>query len=193
MPGSGKSTISRELSGVFRIKAFQSDVIRKELFGFRPGDPSDMPFEEGIYSKGASGLTYGRLLLLAQEEIEKGRSVILDATYGKLHDRSEAIRMAKDNDANIVFVECVLKENVIKERLLKRETGYSVSDARYHHYEDFKKRFEPLNELGDEMHIRVDTERSLESCMEKILATDYYIASLNADPNNSRQKRRKDV
>jgi len=119
------------------------------------------------------------LLLLAQEEIEKGRSVILDATYGKQHDRVEAIRMAKDNDANIVFVECVLKENVIKERLLKRETGYPVSDARYHHYENFKKRFEPLNELGDEMHIRVDTEKPLEACMEQILAKDRYIVSLN--------------
>jgi aminoglycoside phosphotransferase family enzyme len=83
MPGSGKSTISRELSRVFSIKAFQSDVIRKELYGLKPDDSSDMPFETGIYSKGASSLTYGRLLLLAQEEIEQGKSVILDATYGK--------------------------------------------------------------------------------------------------------------
>lgn len=193
MPGSGKSTISRDLSRVFRIKTFQSDVIRKELYGLKPDDLSDMSFETGIYSKGASGLTYGRLLLLAQEEIEQGRSVILDATYSKQHDRIEAIRMAKDNEANIVFVECVLKENVIKERLLKREAGYPVSDARYHHYEDFKKRFEPLNELGDEMHIRVDTENPLEECMEQILAKDYYIASLNTRPSNFRPKRRKDV
>jgi predicted kinase len=120
MPGSGKSTISRELSRVFRIKAFQSDVVRKDLLGIRIGDPSDMPFEAGIYSKNAGSLSYGRLLLLAQEEIEKKRSVILDATYGRQHDRFEVIRMAKDNDASIVFVECVLKENIIKERLLKR-------------------------------------------------------------------------
>ncbi|MGB5993431.1 MAG: AAA family ATPase, partial [Desulfobacterales bacterium] len=193
MPGSGKSTISRDLSRVFRIKAFQSDVIRKELYGLKPDDLSDMSFEAGIYSKGASGLTYGRLLLLGQEEIEQGRSVILDATYSKQHDRIEAIRMAKDNDVNIVFVECVLKENVIKERLLEREAGYPVSDARYHHYEDFKKRFEPLNELGDEMHIRVDTEKPLEACMEQILAKDHYIASLNTYPNNFQPKRRKDV
>jgi len=193
MPGSGKSTISRDLSRVFRIKAFQSDVIRKELYGLKPDDLSDMSFETGIYSKGASSFTYGRLLLLAQEEIEQGRSVILDATYSKQHDRIEAIRMAKDNDANIVFVECVLKENVIKERLLQREAGYPVSDARYHHYEDFKKRFEPLKELGDEMHIRVDTEKPLEECMEQILAKDYYIASLNTYPNNFLPKRRKDV
>ena len=172
MPGSGKSTISRELSRIFNIKIFQSDVIRKELYGLKPDAPSDMPFGTGIYSKGASSLTYGRLLLLAQEEIEKGRSVILDATYGSQHDRREAIRMARDNEANIVFVECVLKENVIKKRLLKREAGYPVSDARYHHFEDFKRRFEPLNELGNEMHIRVDTEKPLEACMEQILAKD---------------------
>ena len=170
MPGSGKSTIAGELSRILSIRAFQSDVIRKELYGLKPEDQSDMPFETGIYSKGASALTYGRLLLSAQEEIEQGRSVILDATYGRQQYRAEAVRMANDIDANIIFVECALKENIIKERLLKRESGYPVSDARYHHYEDFRKRFEPLNELRDVMHVRVDTGKPLKECMEQILA-----------------------
>ena len=169
MPGSGKSTIAGELSRIFCIRVFQSDVVRKELHGLKPGDPSDIPFETGIYSKGASDLTYGRLLLSAQEEIEQGKSVILDATYGRKHHRAEAVRMANDIDANIIFVECALKENIIKERLLKREAGYPVSDARYHHYEEFKKRFEPLNELRGVMHIRVDTGKPLKECMEQIL------------------------
>lgn len=193
MPGSGKSTISRELSRVFGIKAFQSDVVRKDLLGIRTGDPSDMPFEAGIYSKNAGSLSYGRLLLLAQEEIEKKRSVILDATYGRQHDRFEVIRMAKDNDASIVFVECVLKENIIKERLLKRGAGYPVSDARYHHYEEFKKRFEPLNELDEKMHIRVDTETPLEACLEQILAKNYYMTFLNTYSTNFQQEGSKDV
>ena len=173
MPGSGKSTISRELSRMFGIKTLNSDVIRKELFGMKPVDPSDMPFEEGIYSKGASGLTYGKLLLLAQEEIEKGKSVILDATYGNKHHRDEVLRMARDKDANIIFIECVLKEKLLKERLSNRKTEFSVSDARPSHFEYFKKRFEPLNEVGDAMHIRVNTEKPLEECMQKILAKDY--------------------
>ena len=173
MPGSGKSTISRELSRMFGIKTLNSDVIRKELFGMKPVDPSDMPFEEGIYSKGASGLTYGKLLLLAQEEIEKGKSVILDATYGNKHHRDEVLRMARDKDSNIIFIECVLKEKLLKERLSNRKTEFSVSDARPSHFEYFKKRFEPLNEVGDAMHIRVNTEKPLEECMQKILAKDY--------------------
>jgi predicted kinase len=132
-----------------------------------------MPFEEGIYSKGASGLTYGKLLLLAQEEIEKGNSVILDATYGKAHHRDEALRMARDLDANIIFVECVLKEALLKERLSNRKTKFSISDARMHHFEYFRERFEALNEVGKAMHIRVNTEKPLEECMQKILAKDY--------------------
>jgi len=176
MPGSGKSTISRELSRMFGIKTLNSDVIRKELFGMKPVDPSDMPFEEGIYSKGASGLTYGKLLLLAQEEIEKGKSVILDATYGNKHHRDEVLRMARDKDSNIIFVECVLKEKLLKERLSNRKTNFSVSDARLPHFEYFKKRFEPLNEVGDAMHICVDSEKTLEKSMQQILGKDYLLA-----------------
>ena len=170
MPGSGKSTISEALSRVFGIKSFQSDVIRKKMHGLKPGDLLEIPFETGIYSKGSSSLTYGRLLLLAREEIEQGRSVILDATFGRQHHRSEAIRMANDIDTNIIFIECVLIEDMIRKRLLKRRAGYPVSDARYRHYEEFKKRFEPLNELSDALHIRVDTEQPLKECITQILA-----------------------
>ena len=179
MPASGKSTISRELSKVFGINVFQSDVIRKELFNMKPADRSDIPFEEGIYSKGASRLTYGKLLLLAQEEIEKGNSVILDATYGNKHHRDEALRMARDKDANIIFVECILKEKLLKGRLSNRKTKFSVSDARLHHFEYFKKRFEPLSEVIDAMHIRVDTEKPLEKCIQQILSKD--IVSIGAE------------
>jgi hypothetical protein len=176
MPGSGKSTISKELSMVFGIKTFNSDVIRKELFGMKPVNPSDLPFEEGIYSKNASGLTYGKLLLLAQEEIEKGNSVILDATYANEHHRDEVLRMASDKDINIIFVECVLKEKLLKERLSNRKTEFQISDARLHHFEYFKKKFKPFNKVGDAMHIRVNTEKTLESCMQQILGKDYIVA-----------------
>jgi uncharacterized protein len=176
MPGSGKSTISNELSRVFGIKTLNSDVIRRELFGMNPGNPSDVPFEEGIYSKNASGLTYGKLLLLAQEEIEKGNSVILDATYANEHHRDEVLRMASDNDVNIIFVECVLKEKLLKERLSNRKTEYQVSDARLHHFEYFKEKFKPFNKVNDAMHICVNTEKTLEKCMQQILGKDYIVA-----------------
>jgi aminoglycoside phosphotransferase family enzyme/predicted kinase len=172
LPASGKSTISNELSRILNIKVFCSDLVRKELFGLEPHDVMDVPFEKGIYSKGASSLTYGQLLLLAQEEIETGDSVILDATFSTPHQRGEALRLARDMDANIVFVECLSPVNLSKARLMKRRNGISVSDARLQHFEQLKKRFEPLNEIPDEIHISVSTERSLEDCIQKILSQD---------------------
>jgi predicted kinase len=138
----------------------------------------DIPFEEGIYSKGASSLTYGKLLLIAQEEIEKGCSVILDATYSSSHQRSEVLRLAKDMDTNLMFVECICSEAILKDRLIRREATSSVSDARLRHFEEIKARFEPLNEVRDEMHISVDTEKPLEESMEHILSRDYVLECL---------------
>ena len=178
MPASGKSTIAKELAKTLGVKVLRSDVIRKELFGLQPYKQTDVPFEEGMYSKGASALTYGRLLLLAQEEIDKGCSVILDATYSSLHQRTEVLRLAKDMDANLMFVECVCPEPVVKERLMRRDATSSVSDARLHHFEQIKARFEPLNEVSDEMHITVDTERPLEESMGQILSQDYVLECL---------------
>ena len=130
----------------------------------------NVPFGKGIYSKGGSSLTYAKLLLLAQQELEKGASVILDATFGNKHLRHEALRLARDRDANIVFVECFSPASVSKSRLIKRNTKPSFSDARLRHFEHFKKHFEPLNEIKDEMHIRIDTARLLEESIQKILS-----------------------
>ncbi len=178
MPASGKSTIAKELAKTLGVKVFRSDVIRKELFGLQPYEQMDVPFEKGIYSQRASSLTYGKLLLLAQEEIEKGYSVILDATYSSWHQRSEVLRVAKDLDTNLMFVECICPEAVLKDRLIRREATSSVSDARLRHFEEIKARFEPLNEVRDEMHIGVDTEKPLEESMEHILSRDYVLKCL---------------
>jgi aminoglycoside phosphotransferase family enzyme/predicted kinase len=178
MPASGKSTIAKKLAETLSVRVLRSDVIRKGIFGMQPEEKTDVPFEEGIYSKGASSLTYGKLLLLAQDEIEKGFSVILDATYGSRHQRSEVIRLAKDMDTNLMFVECLSPEALIKERLVSREAKDPVSDARLRHFEQIKARFEPLNDVRDEMHIRVDTKGPLEESMEHIFSQDYVLECL---------------
>lgn len=126
--------------------------------------------------------------MLAQEEIEKGDSVILDATFSNSHQRSEALRLARDMDANIVFVECLSPVNLSKARLVKRRTGTSVSDARIRHFEQFEKRFEPLDDIPDEIHVPVSTERSLGECIQKILSQDHMMP----DRKNIRRITQKD-
>lgn len=170
LPASGKSAISGELASAFGIRTFNSDVIRKQLFGVATGIHLNLAPEASVYSIEATALTYGRLLLLAQEEIEKGNSVILDATFSRAHDRAEALRLAKDMDTNIIFVECVLPDDLLKRRLRQREETAPVSDARIQHFDYFKTRFETLDEVPDAWHIRVDTAAPMDECMRRILS-----------------------
>jgi len=138
MIGSGKSTIAERLSKILNIKVLRSDVIRKDLFGFQPDASVDVPFGEGIYSEEVNRLTYGKLLMLAQEEVKKGCSVILDATFNNRRYRSEAQRLSKDLDTDLIFVECTASLPIIRQRLSARETNRSISDARLHHLKKFK-------------------------------------------------------
>ena len=70
LPASGKSTIANELSAILHVGVLRSDRVRKQLFNIPRGATVDVPVEKGIYSPGATALTYGRLFLLAQESIE---------------------------------------------------------------------------------------------------------------------------
>ncbi|MGE0084577.1 MAG: universal stress protein [Desulfococcaceae bacterium] len=177
MPASGKSTVSKELAKILGARILRSDVIRKQLFGIAPKTAKDVSFGQDIYSKDATSLTYGKMLLLAQEELEKGRSAILDATYGSRHHRENVLSLAKDMDVSIVFAECQAPDGVIRERLIRRETSSSVSDARIHHFEGFKKRFENLDEIAQDMRICVNTQKPLEEVMRDILTRDYALLS----------------
>jgi len=171
LPASGKSSVCDELSGSLFIRVLRSDRIRKELFGQKSHAAMNPSFEEGIYFKEATSQTYGRLFSLARQEIKSGASVILDATFGNKYYRLEAMRLAQDLNSNIIFIECIAPEKIIKERLLKRETQASISDARLDLFEQFKERFEPLNEVPEKIHIRINTQSPLDESIQQILSS----------------------
>jgi predicted kinase len=180
MPAGGKSTIAGEMARILGVQILQSDIVRKQLLGMPQDTPMDLAFESGIYSKEASSLTYGKLMMLTQEIIEKGGSVILDATFSRQRQRDEVIRLARDMDANVLFIECVASHEILKKRLLKRENSDCISDARLPHLKHFKALFEPLGELQSDMHLKIDTEESIDACMRQILSHDYIFLAQQA-------------
>lgn len=177
LPASGKSTIAGELAKILKVVVLRSDVVRKELFGLDPEEPQDEAFESGIYSNEVSRHTYAKLLLLAQEEVNKGRSLILDATYSSEYYRDGVICLAKDMDANIIFIECAAPYQTLKKRLMEREATASLSDARLQHLKQFRAQYEPLTEIRNELHVRIDTKLALNECIRQILAHDHFATS----------------
>jgi len=170
MIAAGKSTVAGALADALQVRVLRSDVVRKKLFGRQVDDPHEADFGEGIYSEDATALTYGKLLLLAQEAVEQGNSVILDATFSHKDLRREALRLVEDMDANIVFIECRCREAVIRQRLRNRSQAPSISDAGLKHLAEFKLRYDALDEIPDDLKIPVDTEKPLAANVEKILS-----------------------
>jgi aminoglycoside phosphotransferase family enzyme/predicted kinase len=170
MIASGKSTVAKALAEALQCRVLRSDLVRKQLFERRALDFKEVAFGEDIYSKEATSLTYGKLLLQAQKEIERGNSIILDATFSRRQQRREVLRLAADMDANTIFVECRCRLEIIKQRLTERDALTQVSDARLDHLDAFKSWYEALDEISNEIFVSVDTERPLNENVAKILS-----------------------
>jgi hypothetical protein len=173
LSGSGKTTIAAELRKLMNLKCYRSDVVRKRLFGLSPEEQVVAPFGESIYTPAASDRTYEQLLLEGRKEISRGRSVILDGTFGRLRHRVLARILAEELGANIIFIECRCAQSVLRQRLSVREEQKSISDARLQHLEAQSQAFEPMDELGDSLHLPINTEQPLRQCVHEILAKGY--------------------
>ena len=173
MPATGKSTYAKRLHEIFDIVLLRSDEVRKELPEYRAhGGP--VPFGTGIYRSDMRGRVYSRLLSMVQEELKNGRSVILDATFSRQKWREEAVRLAHDLDANILFFECVSSRATILERLGRRRQGEDgESDARAEHLPGFVDEFESMNELSPERYTRINTENEIEANLRIMLSSAY--------------------
>jgi aminoglycoside phosphotransferase family enzyme/predicted kinase len=177
LPKAGKTATAEMMAKISSLGILQSDVVRKKLFNLPLDGTPDLPFEEGIYSKVSTALVYGQLLMLAQQEIEQGRSIILDAAFSLRHHREEALRLARDMDANIIFMECTASNETLKKRLSIRDVPLTNSNLRQQHFKRLCARFESLHELPDEMHIHINTDLPPVESLRQILAHDYALLS----------------
>jgi hypothetical protein len=176
LPASGKSTIARALAAVHDISVIRSDAVRKAQFADGLESAGTTGFEQGIYTAETTEVTYDRMADLAGEELKKGCSVVVDATFSRQVHRDQALRVARYHHAKPVFAECHATEALLSERLKRRETTPSLSDARLVHLEAFKKRFEPVSITGGAAHIRVDSARPVRECLQRILLSDALLA-----------------
>lgn len=181
LSGSGKSTIAAELGKRMNLQCYRSDVIRKKLFGLSPEQQVVTAFGKSIYTPSASDKTYEQLLLKARKEMSRGRSVIVDGTFGRLEHRVLARRLAEQMEANLIFIECRCRQSTLRQRLSAREEQKSISDARLEHLDAQNQAFEPLDELWDSLHLAINTEQPLHQCVHEILSKGYLLKSQQVD------------
>ena len=155
--GSGKTTVAERISRALGLPTLSSDIIRKELAEIPYTEHRYENINEGIYSTEFTRKTYDELYVRTRGLLTRGQSVILDASFKKKAERIKAYKLAGETGAKFLAVECTAAENIIKQRLNKRQQEGSISDGRCEIFDDFKKDFEAVDEIPDGNHLILDT------------------------------------
>jgi aminoglycoside phosphotransferase family enzyme/predicted kinase len=128
LPGTGKTTLAAGIADQKRWPVLRSDVIRKELLGLAPTTTMAAPYEEGIYRPEHTTATYQALLDRARRLLERGESVILDASWTDADRRADAARLADQTSSDLVPLRCAAPLDLASQRLVTRQPG-DASDA----------------------------------------------------------------
>jgi predicted kinase len=182
--GTGKSTLAQQLARESGWEVAASDVTRKKLAGLPLHRRTDAATRRRLYSATMTRRTYETLENRAVEYLNHGKSLIIDATFGRRRYRNQLQRQLRGRGM-ICFVLAEAKPKTIRDRLVQREQQMDVvSDAREEEYEVLTRMFESPTELPHEQVIRLNTDRKFEVTLSDALKQ---LAAINAkqSPPNS--------
>lgn len=133
LPGSGKTTLATELASRRGWVHLNSDVVRKELAGLAATPIPASDFGAGLYAPEITRRTYSTLLDRAATAIQRGESVVLDASWSDRDLREQARAVAQTTTALITELMCVVPEEVATRRLAARQHGPSDANPSIRH------------------------------------------------------------
>ena len=171
MIASGKSRTASFLGELLAAPVVSSDRTRKHLMGVPPEESLRGGAWSGAYSPNATDEVYRELWSAAGAVLASGRPVVIDASFRSAATRAAARALAARQGVPFTMVECAAPRDLLLERLAKREAlGAHESDARTDLLDEFEARFEPIDELPQSEHVRLDTSAPAEENRRRLEA-----------------------
>lgn len=168
--GTGKSTQAGLLSSMLGVPAFSSDELRKKAAGVPVYERGDASERARLYSGERTEETYSELLDHAGTCIASGRSVVLDATYGRKEHRDRLRRAFNVKDVPVRFIELHAGEAYVRRRLSRRSrSSQEVSDARLEDFDMLRARYEDPDEPLEADVTRLGSEGSRDDTASRLL------------------------
>jgi uncharacterized protein len=169
LPASGKTTLARGLASRLGLVHLSSDVVRKTMAGVRPTEYRGAAFGQGMYEQATTERTYRALRRHAGRWLRRGRSVVLDATFGSTSERTLVHKFAQRLDVPLRLLLCRADDAVLKARLAGRASERGVvSDARLELWPELRAAFSDPQE--DEGVLQIDATGTAEDTLEQSLA-----------------------
>ncbi len=129
LPGTGKSTIAGAVADEIGAVLLSSDRIRKELSGLPPMRPAAEAYRRGLYDTEHTSRTYSEILRRAAALIDRGESVVIDASWSDPVWRGEAATRAGSGHAELLQVRCWAPPAVRQQRIRGRVPGPSDANS----------------------------------------------------------------
>ena len=162
LPGTWKTETSQEISKIKGYPILRTDLIRLQVLK-----------NEDVFDAKVAGnmskreLVYDEMFRQADDLAQKGKGVILDATFVTQKLRRRAAEIAAKNKIAFVILQTSCSENASITRILRRtKQNYESNALTKQAYLNNKKKFEPvdLDDLKkihpnlEIIHLTVDTE-----------------------------------
>jgi aminoglycoside phosphotransferase family enzyme/predicted kinase len=168
LPGTGKSTVARELATRAGFEVLRSDVIRKELAGLAAENPAASEIGEGLYSPEWTERTYGACLSRAEAIVREGGRVIVDATFSRQSVRRQFEELARRWSVPIQFLVCEAAPDIVHARLQARRGD--ASDADWKVYLNLSERWESPPPSTQRIVRLIDTSGTIASAVERAVS-----------------------
>ena len=158
LPGTGKSTIARELAARVGGIVLDKDQIRAALFATR----------DIQYSTEQDDFVMDVMLQLARyiHQHDSARRIFIDGRpFARRHQLDYVIARAKEMGAEWKILECVCSEQSARRRLESDSGEHPAANRTFELYQRVKTEFEPITLPK----FVLDTDQSLEACMKTAL------------------------
>ena len=169
LSGTGKSTIGSQLSARIGAAYLSSDIIRKKIAGIPLHNKISKQQSNEIYTTKMSQQTYTKMRESAEQYIQKGYSVVLDATHHNMLDRKKVLDIAKKYNYETLIIDLQISETEALSRIASRNFDpLAVSDATSEVYLKQVEQFTPISEKeGPKMVVK--TNESPQTIVKRIM------------------------
>jgi aminoglycoside phosphotransferase family enzyme/predicted kinase len=129
LPGTGKSTLAGRLGDSEDLVVLHSDEVRKDLAGLSHDTPAEAAYGEDLYTAARTAATYRELLARGRVALQRGETVVLDASWIDAARRREAAAVARETASDLVELRCVTDPDVAAGRIETRRASGGAHDA----------------------------------------------------------------
>ncbi len=171
MSASGKSTLTQPILEHLEAIRIRSDVERKRRFGMKPDTDGQALIGEGIYSDEATERTYAKLAEIADQILDAGYPVIVDAAFLKSDQRLQFYRLAAAKHVPFLILACTASPETLRQRISERPK--TASDADPAVLEHQLRNRQPLSESERLYTLEIDTEAPFDARFLSVAIQNY--------------------